>query len=133
MVAGIVVTHGNLAGELLRTAQTVYGEFSDCHALSNASKSPNALMKEIGDVIKAVKGKRCIIFVDFLGGSCSHACLMQASAGGVAQDVPIVSGVNLPMLLAFLSKRDDVPFEELPEMIADRGCRSVQVLDPRKI
>jgi len=133
MVAGIVVTHGNIADELLRTAHTVYGEFSDCHALSNTSKSPDALMEEIGDVIKAVKGKPCIIFVDFLGGSCSHACLMQASAGGEAQDIPIISGVNLPMLLAFLNKRDEVPFEELPEMIVERGCRSVQVLDPRKI
>jgi PTS system mannose-specific IIA component len=133
MVAGIIVTHGNLAEELLRTAQTVYGEFSDCHALSNASRSPDALIKEIEKVIEAVKGLPCIIFVDFLGGSCSHACLMQASARGDAQDIPIISGVNLPMLLAFLNKRDEISFERLAEMIVDRGSKSVQVLDPRKI
>jgi PTS system mannose-specific IIA component len=133
MVAGIVVTHGNLAEELLGTAQTVYGAFSDCYALSNASKSPHALIEEIESVIEAVKGMPCMIFVDFVGGSCSHACLMRASTQGDAQDIPIISGVNLPMLLAFLNKRNEVPFEELAEMIVDRGSKSVQLLDPGKI
>jgi len=133
MVVGIVVTHGNLAEELLGTAQTVYGAFSDCYALSNASKSPDALIAEIEGVIEAVKGKPCMIFVDFVGGSCSHACLMQASARGDAQDIPIISGVNLPMLLAFLNKRDEVPFEELAGMIVERGAKSVQLLDAGRI
>jgi PTS system mannose-specific IIA component len=133
MVAGIVVTHGNLAEELIRTAHTVYGEFSDCHALSNASKSPDALTKEIESVIESVKGRPCIIFVDFLGGSCSHACLMHASARDIAREIPIVSGVNLPMLLAFLNKRDEVPFDQLADAIVERSHNSIQVLDPSKI
>jgi mannose/fructose-specific phosphotransferase system component IIA len=133
MVTGIVVTHGNLAEALIRTAHTVYGKFSDCHALSNASRSPNALIKEIENVIKAVRGRPCMIFVDFLGGSCSHACLMQASTRGNAQEIPIVSGVNLPMLLAFLNKRDEVPFDQLADAIVERSHNSIQVLDPSKI
>ena len=133
MVAGIVVTHGNLAEELLRTARTVYGEFSDCYSLSNASKSTNELAKEIESVISNIKGGPCIIFVDFIGGSCSHASLRQVSAGGNVRDVQIISGVNLPMLLAFLNKRDEVSFEELSDAILERSYNSIKMLDPTKI
>ena len=49
------------------------------------------------------------------------------------RDVPIISGINLPMLLAFLNKRGEVPFEELVEAIVERSYNSIQVLDPSKI
>lgn len=133
MVAGIVVTHGNLAEELLRTAKGVIGEFSDCFALSNASKSTESLTQDVSAVVESVKGKHCIIFVDFVGGSCSHACLSHLSSRGAGADVPIISGVNLPMLLAFLNKRDEVPFDQLADAIVERSCNSIQVLDPSKI
>jgi len=133
MVAGIIVTHGNLGEELVRTAKTVLGEFSDCYALSNASKSTEALKKEVQKAIESIKDTPCIVFVDFVGGSCSHACLSHVATHEQGRDVPIISGVNLPMLLAFLNKRDEVPFEALVEAIVERSFNSIQVLDPSKI
>jgi mannose PTS system EIIA component len=132
MVVGILVTHGNLAEELLQTARLVYGDFSGCYAISNTAKSTEDLTAELDSLVASVKGTPCIIFVDFIGGSCSHACLKHAHAHTSA-DVRMLSGVNLPMLLAFLNKRDEVAFAQLPEAILERGHKSIQVVDPTTI
>jgi mannose/fructose-specific phosphotransferase system component IIA len=132
-VAGIVVTHGNLAEELLRTARTVYGDFVDCHALSNSSKSPRAVESELASLIESRGGDPCVIFVDFVGGSCSQACLKQLVERPDPGNIHLISGVNLPMLLAFLNKRGEVPFEELPRAILERSLDSIRVLDPREM
>jgi mannose/fructose-specific phosphotransferase system component IIA len=129
MVAGIIVSHGRLAEELLDTARKVYGDFSDCYAVSNEGKSPHALYEEIDLLIRAQEAGRSVVFVDFAGGSCCHAC-MRLKVG--RRDVPVITGVNLPMLLAFLNKRDAVPFERLAEEVLERGRLSVQSVDPRK-
>ena len=130
MVAGILVTHGHLGEELLQTAQLVVGNVQDCYTLSNSSKSPQTLCEEIQGVVDGLGGEPCIIFVDFLGGSCSNACL------GIDSDtspVFVITGVNLPMLLAFLNKRDSIPFDQLPSEILSRSQNSIQIFDPSKI
>ena len=114
MVAGIVVTHGTLAEELLRTARTVYGDFSDCYAVSNTAKSTDDLAAEIDSVIASLKGSPCIVFVDFVGGSCSNACLKQAHAHA-RRATRMISGVNLPMLLAFLNNVTRFPLNSFPK------------------
>ncbi|MDH3215554.1 MAG: hypothetical protein OEN01_04575 [Candidatus Krumholzibacteria bacterium] len=126
MVTGIVVTHGKLAEELLHTAGMIYGAFDHCHALSNASKSPQVLAQEIESLIDAVGGSSCIIFVDFIGSSCTHACLKTVGDRPLMQ---VITGVNLPMILAFLNKRDEVPFDELMAAIVQRSFDSIRVLD----
>lgn len=130
MVAGIIVTHGRLAEELVETAKRVYGDFSGCHAVTNEGKSPPALHEEINSIVRSLEGERCVVFVDFLGGSCCHACTRLKIE---RPDVPVVAGVNLPMLLAFLNKRDTVPFEHLPGEIIDRGLDSIQLVDPERV
>jgi PTS system mannose-specific IIA component/PTS system mannose-specific IIB component len=130
MVAGIIVTHGKLAEELVETARTVFGDFSDCYAVTNEGKSPHALFEEMKLLVDALEGKPCIVFVDFTGGSCCHACMRLKVE---RNDVAIVSGINLPMLLAFLNKRDAVPFGQLADEIVDRGHNSIRLVDPNTL
>lgn len=130
MVKGIIVTHGNLAQELIQTAKLIYGEFSGCFAVSNEGKSPQTLLDEVGSLIDAQKGDPCLVFVDFFGGSCCHACMRLKIA---RNDVPIIAGINLPMLLAFLNKRDTVPFDRLPADILGRAHGSIQSVDPNRM
>jgi len=130
MVACIIVTHGKLAEELIETARTVFGDFSDCVAVTNEGKSPNALFEEMKLLIDALEGNPCIVFVDFTGGSCCHACMRLKVD---RDDLAVISGVNLPMLLAFLNKRDAVPFGQLPDEILDRGHNSIRLVDPNNL
>lgn len=126
MVTGIVVTHGMLAEELLQTAKRIFGEFSDCHPVTNIAKSPKALTDELATIVSGCRDEPCIVFVDFFGGSCSYACMKLL---GSFTNIRVVSGVNLPMLLAFLNKRGDVPFEHLPQEIVERGRDSIRELE----
>ena len=126
MTEAILVTHGDLAAELMRTARSVFGDFDGCHSVNNAGKTPHTLSEEITKILEAgAPGTRYIVFVDFFGGSCCHACLAVEQA---REDVRIVAGVNLPMLLAFLYKRDEVPFERLPEELISRGRSSIRLV-----
>jgi mannose/fructose-specific phosphotransferase system component IIA len=125
-VVGIVVAHGDLAECLVETARLIYGTFERCYAVTNRGKSPGVLVKELERLLDRHRGEPVLVLVDFFGGSCCHACLAVQER---RRELKIVSGVNLPMLLSFLNKRDQVPFEELPELLVDRGRRSLRVVD----
>jgi len=127
MVRAIVVAHGNLAVELLDTARRVYGAFEGCVAVSNDEKSPVTLVEELEAIVdEEPDDDGCVLFVDFFGGSCCHACLR---VGHQRSHVRVVTGVNLPMVVAFLYKRDEVPFDELPREVVARGHASVRTLN----
>ena len=130
MVHTIIVTHGGLAAELVRSAQTVFGQVENCHPVSNADKAPLTLTAELDEILAAGGSQdRYIVFVDFFGGSCCHAGLT------IDHDerVRIISGVNLPMLLAFLYKRDEVDFEKLPDELTARGHDSIRLVEAEKL
>jgi mannose/fructose-specific phosphotransferase system component IIA len=133
MVTGIIVTHGNLAEEFLATAKSIYGEFSDICPVSNAQMSPQALTEELDSLVaSALSGNSdgVLILTDFFGGSCSHACLSMEQKH---DRVRMVTGVNLPMLLAFLYRRGEVPFDSLPGELVERGLKSIQELDSENL
>lgn len=127
MISAIVVTHGNLAREFIATARHIYGAVSGVHAVSNEGKTPQSLASELEAIIESGgPDDAYLIFVDFIGGSCGHATL---SVERRHRNVRIVSGVNLPMLLAFLNKRTEINFERLPSELASRGRDSINAID----
>lgn len=131
MVTGIIVTHGKLARELLETARTIYGDFSNCYAISNAQKSPRALQEELEAIVESnSESDGILVLTDFFGGSCSHACLGVEQGHG---NVRLVTGVNLPMLLAFLNKRDEIRFEKLAGELVERGLKSIRELNAESL
>jgi PTS system mannose-specific IIA component len=126
MIRGIVVTHGNLSHELLQTAQMIFGEFADCVAVSSASKSPQALLDELTRIAPSSAADQAILFVDFYGGGCGYACVKYQQSH---PDVPIISGVNLPMILTFLNKRGEVPFDKLVRDVVVKGRDSITIVE----
>jgi len=131
MVSAILVTHGKFGEELIATAKGIYGEFDGCRAVTNDGKAPDMLCAEIESMVDAGgEDDNYIVLVDFFGGSCCHACLMVQQK---RPDVKLVTGVNLPMLIAFLDKRDKVPFERLAHELVTRTTRSVLEVDPENL
>ena len=103
------------------------GEFSGVYSLSNEDKTPQTLAEEIEHIMDHTgPDDAFILLVDFLYGSCGHATL---AVERNHRNVRVVSGVNLPMLLAFLNKRNEIPFERLPSELAARGRESIQSVD----
>ncbi len=66
-----------------------------------------------------------MIFVDDYGGSCAAAARL---GGAEAAAVPVISGVNLAMLLAYVTWRDELEGSELVQRIIDQGRKAVTVV-----
>jgi len=125
-IAGIVVTHGKLAEELVRTAELIIGRQEELYAISASDLCDERIIDEIRGIIARRKGMHAIVFVDYFGGSC---CINSVRAVEHDVGVKIISGVNLPVLLAFATKRGTMPFEEMVDHIIRRGRESMKVID----
>jgi PTS system mannose-specific IIA component len=123
---GIVVTHGNLAEELCHTTELIVGKLIGCYAISGSELCDEDLIMRIRGIIDRERNRNVIVFVDYFGGSC---CLNSVRAVRGVQGVKVISGVNLPVLLDFVTKRDLFSFQEMVNHLIDRGRESVRLVD----
>jgi mannose/fructose-specific phosphotransferase system component IIA len=124
VVRVVLVTHGALGRELVRTAEAILGPQEGVAFVSNEESSLDGLVDAVRD---AGGGPGRVVFlVDLLGGSCVPACrAIRAERGG---ETFAIAGVNLPMLLEFFYHRDRVPFAELQERLLAKGRDGVRLL-----
>ncbi len=121
MVRAVLLTHGTLGKELMTEVQAVLGEQTDVDVLSNEGMS----LEQITQAAQARLGGPMVFFVDFCGGSPYVAC---TTLQQLHPECAVISGVNMPMLFSFFTKRSQLPFKELVEMVesdAHRGIRRV--------
>jgi len=116
---GVLVTHGVLGEELLRTASTILGAQSDVLTLSNAGLSADGLQDAIQRLVTGVPEEAPIVIItDLAAGSCGIASRRLGVNGRVLRKI---TGVNLPMLLEFLHYRDTLPLDELLPRMEAKG------------
>lgn len=123
---GIIVTHGILASELHRTTELILGKLEDCYAISGSDFSDEEVIARIRDIIGKTMVKNAVVFVDYFGGSC---CTNSVRAVHGLKGVKVISGVNLPMLLDFATKRNSMEFQEMVDHLLRRGRESVKLVD----
>ncbi|MCK4415390.1 MAG: PTS mannose transporter subunit IIAB [Candidatus Eisenbacteria sp.] len=122
-ISGVLVTHGALGAELLKTAESILGPQDDIAVLSNAGKPLDLLQAELEGLMQGMHPR--VLFVDLLGGSCGHVCaLMQRRFPRLL----LATGVNLPMLLEFLHHRERVPPADLKQRLLERGRDGIRCL-----
>ena len=119
-IRGIVLAHGDMAQGLVDAVRHIAGKGSDALvAVSNKGLGPDAIAREIQN-----RGgpPPTIVFTDLQSGSCGFAarrCLQGASK------LVVISGVNLPMLLEFVMRRDDLPLEQLVPFLLAKGRAAI--------
>ena len=123
-VPGLLVAHAALAAELKSTAESIAGPAPDLPCLSNRDLSPDELAEAIGLALDA-SGAGTIVLVDLAGGSCL-AAVQRACRG--RSGVSVVAGVNLPLILDFLQKRDVLPFDQLVIHLLERGHSGLKIV-----
>ena len=122
---GVVITHGTLGQGLIDAVARIAGGDTDALvAVSNADCSPDDLQRRIGEAMGEHAGP-LVLFTDLGAGSCTLAARLTCRERG---SVPVVTGVNLPMLLDFVFHRD-LPVEELAERLCDKGRDGVRVMN----
>lgn len=114
----IILTHGNLATSLKDTVEQMMGKQMGMMVVSNQGKDPEGLLSKLEELVSKSKSKEIFLFVDLYGGSCWQVAKKFSSKRG---DVVLITGVNLPMLVQFLSKRERLDKFELLEKVVESG------------
>ena len=125
MVGLVIVCHGNLAQELINVAEVIVGKIEGAAAVSIGSVvEVDTAREEIGAAIKKVAGKEgTLILTDMFGGTPSNLSLAFLDE----ENVEVLTGVNLPMIIKFANHRRDKEVKELVSLVQGGGVRSIIV------
>jgi len=125
MLGLLVVTHGNLAQELVSSARTIVADEVVLEALSIAwNDDPEGAADNIRQGIERLdQGAGVLVLTDMFGGTPTNLALAMLEPGRVE----IVTGANLPMLIKFANLDPDVDLTEAAVCVARQGRESVQV------
>lgn len=129
MIRCLVMTHGNISGELVRVVELILGPVEGLTALSNGGKSGPDLQADVEAWLAAGDSEDGeLIFIDDYGGSCANAAIL---ACGENSQRAIISGVNLAMLLAYTTWRDRDDHRELAAKLVQKGREAIIIVGGR--
>ncbi|MBA3351012.1 MAG: hypothetical protein H0U23_01060, partial [Blastocatellia bacterium] len=122
-VGGVIVSHGQLATELLAAAEAVVGDLNHIAAISIGwHDDVEAAKDEIDRAIKSVShGAGVLLLTDMFGGTPTNISAMFLKEG----EIEIVTGVNLPMVIKLASSSKEVSLAEMAREIEDQGKQSI--------
>ncbi|HZN07269.1 MAG TPA: PTS sugar transporter subunit IIA [Pyrinomonadaceae bacterium] len=122
-VAGVIVTHGHLAGELLAAAEMIIGPISHITAVSIGwHDDVDAARDEVQRAITRVsQGAGVLLLTDMFGGTPTNIASMFLEEGAVE----VVTGVNLPMVIKLASSSTEDPLAEIARKICDQGRQGI--------
>jgi len=133
MLRTLVVTHGELGGALVEAAFLIMGEREGVATLSSRGHSRESLVAALLAELDALPGEDGLLLLVDAPGAGPHVAARLALArrpeelrGRVAGPI---TGVNLPLLLTFLNRRDTTPREDLLPLLLDRGRAGILVAD----
>ncbi len=125
MIKAFIITHGNLGRELVTVAEAILETKSDIECISFDWKEDgsNAVQK-VDNYLKKYRDENIIIFTDMFGGSPTNICIKFHK-----KNVEIITGINLPGLLKFLTHRDKkINFKEVIKEIQKGAIDGINVV-----
>jgi PTS system mannose-specific IIA component len=122
-IGGVIVSHGQLANELLAAAETVIGDIRHVTAVSIGwHDDVDMATSEVERAIKSVsKGSGVVVMTDMFGGTPTNIAAMFIAPG----EVEMVTGVNLPMVIKLASNNKEIPLGELAREVEEQGKNSI--------
>lgn len=122
MTVGVIICHAQLAFELLNTTRKLLGDVEGILPFSSDFLAPETLYHQIEEQIRDQNVSQLVVMVDLRGGNCwkvgKMLCREFPSSG-------LLSGVNIPMLVSFLNKRDKLAPGELAETMEQDAYRGI--------
>lgn len=112
MTAIIIGTHGKFSQEILRSSEMIFGKQENVSAVTfEPGEGPDDLVVKYKKELENLDSKDGVLFmVDLFGGSPFNAASRIAAEN---ENMDIVTGINLPMLLEVYGVRDSSNFQEL--------------------
>ena len=125
MIGGIIVSHGKLAEELLNALTIILGEVANMEAISIGwYDDVEDSKRKINQSLKRVNQKNgVLIFTDMFGGTPSNL-----SFSFLRDDtIEIITGVNLPMLIKFVSLQRSNKLKEVAKKVVEQGKKNIHL------
>ncbi|MDY6973162.1 MAG: PTS sugar transporter [Thermodesulfobacteriota bacterium] len=123
MIGLLIISHCDLGREFLNAAELILGrvEAADAISITETTESEE-MLKTISEKIKALNtGQGVLVLTDMFGGTPSNLSLSFLQE----QMVEVLTGINLPMLVAVARDRDSLTLSELGEKAQQAGRRSI--------
>jgi mannose PTS system EIIA component len=125
VIGGIIVSHGRLAEEMLNALTIILGEAPNIEAISIGwYDDMEDSKKKINQSLKRVDQKNgVVIFTDMFGGTPSNLSFSFLKDN----QVEIITGVNLPMLIKFVSLQRSNNLKEIAKKAVEQGKRNIHL------
>jgi len=122
-IAGVIVTHGHLAGELLAAAEMIVGPISFITAVSIGwHDDVDAARDEVQRAITRVsQGVGVLLLTDMFGGTPTNIASMCLDDN----NVEVVTGVNLPMVIKLAGQTGSSSLTEMARHVCDLGRQGI--------
>ena len=126
MIGGIIVCHGRMAEELLNALTIILGEASNIEAISIGwDDDVEDSKKKINPSLNRVDQKSgVVIFTDMFGGTPSNLSFSFLKDN----QVEIITGVNLPMLIKFVSLQRNNNLKDVSKKVVDQGKKNIHLV-----
>jgi PTS system mannose-specific IIA component len=131
MKHGILLTHGPVGDAMIEAVRHIMGLDDGLHALSVTDMSITEISSRLKSLVNAPDEQQDGVFImaSLRGGSCWNVAV------GLAKEYPhikVLSGVNLAMVLSFVTKRDQLSMDDLAIEVYQDGTRGICLLTPGK-
>ncbi|WP_459479561.1 PTS sugar transporter subunit IIA [Clostridium saccharoperbutylacetonicum] len=127
MISVIVGTHGIFSEEILKSAEMIFGSQENVGSVTfNPGEGIDSLVEKYNNLINRLDSKEGVLFmVDLFGGSPFNAASIIAMKN---ENMEIVTGVNLPMILEVLGSREFLNLQELVQIALNSGKDAIKML-----
>lgn len=125
MIGVVVVTHGQLAAELVSAAETIVGDLPHMRAVSIGwHEDVQDARQEIANAVESVGGAEGVLIVtDMFGGTPANLGITFLEPGRVE----VVTGVNLPMLIKLAGVAGTSSLLDAARQIREHGRNAIWV------
>lgn len=125
MIGVIVVTHGQLATELVNAAETIVGDLPTFAAVSIGwHEDVKDAREEIASTIARLQSPEgVLIMTDMFGGTPANLGITFLEP----HRVEVVTGVNLPMLIKAANLREQADVTEMARTLREHGRNAIWV------
>ncbi len=125
MIGIILITHNNLAGEFIDVVEHILGKQQYLEKICVAAGDDMELRRK--DIVNAVKkvdnGKGVAILTDMFGGTPSNLAISVTNN----DNIEVIAGVNLPMLIKLVSVRSGLSLSEAMIEAQESGRKYINI------
>ena len=125
MVGLVIVCHEDMGAELVKAAEMIVGRIDAVETVSvKQDSAPETLRERVQNAIKKVDRKKGVMLMtDMFGGTPSNLSFTFQKDGLVE----IITGVNLPMLIKFVSLQRSNALKDVARKVVEQGRRNIHL------